>query len=122
MVFRIDVASPWRRLPIKQFKKYRYFHLAKWLEVPIIKEGLETERDYKCFCAEQWIDVRISIKDFDLRDKGHLMIRRTPKIENEPPERRRSIGSPINIPPEMTSDKVKRMLKRVLNFQRESFN
>ena len=59
---------------------YEYFHLAKWLRVPILKEKTEEDiKDYKIFRAGTYIDVRVTNVDFILRNKGHLIMRRTVK-------------------------------------------
>ena len=59
---------------------YEYFHLAKWLGVPLIKEQTEEDtKDYKIFRAGTYIDVRVTNADFILRNKGHLIMRRTVK-------------------------------------------
>ena len=99
-IFRIDVHSPWRHLKIEGLEKYKYFHLAKWLRVPIVKEFRYSERitkpwqgqDHKLFCAGNCIDVHISRNEFDLRDNGYLMIRKIMKRK-----RSKSIGSPLTI-------------------------
>ena len=49
---------------------YEYFHLAKWLRVPMLKEKTEKDiKDYKIFRAGTYIDVRVTISSlptFDL--------------------------------------------------------
>ena len=98
--FRIDVHNPWRRLKIEGLEKYKYFNLARWLKVPIVKEFRVSEwipkpwpgQDHKFICAGNSIDVHISFNDFDLRDNGYLMIRKIMKRK-----RSKSIGSPLNI-------------------------
>ena len=67
-------------MKIKGYEKYEYFHLAKWLGVPLIREKTEEDKkDYKIFRAGTYIDVRVTNVDFILRNKGHLIMRRTVK-------------------------------------------
>ena len=85
---------------IEGLEKYRYFNLARWLKVPIVKEFRVSEwipkpwpgQDHKIFFAGSCIDVHISSNEFDLRDNGFLMIRKIMKRK-----RSKSIGSPLNI-------------------------
>ena len=54
--------------------------MAKWLGVPLIREKTEEDKkDYKIFRAGTYIDVRVTNVDFILRNKGHLIMRRTVK-------------------------------------------
>ena len=91
---RIDTSTPWKRLKIKGLEQYQYFHLAKWLQVPIIKERhcLEYHGNSKYRCAGMSVGVVISPCDIDLKDKGHIIVRKILKRQ-----RPNSHESPFNI-------------------------
>ena len=68
--------------------------MAKWLQVPIIKEGycFEYDCDGKYRCAGMSVDVINSPYDFDLKDKGHIITRKI--LKRQQPN---SHDSPFNI-------------------------
>ena len=75
-------------------EQYQYFHLAKWLQVPIIKERhcLEYHGNNKYRCAGMSVGVVISPCDIDLKDKGHIIVRKILKRQQP-----KSHESPFNI-------------------------
>ena len=95
MIFiRLDASDPLKKLKIKGLEHYEYFHLAKWLQIPIIKEHYSPQisADNKYYCSGRSINIQISRDDFDLKDRGHLIFRKI--LKRRPPN---SYGSPMNM-------------------------